>query len=163
MSDTRHAGDGTPSPTATEALHTTVAMPFEDAVPFVQLEHELADFETVTVTRLDRMIEVTLGRSVGRTALLVICHPEIAYRTITMCPTLGGMLPCTTVLYETPEDDGLVHVHHISITKAIRDLGLEPDECDADLQAIIDLTGELMDTVWNNIEQHAPDRPEQIA
>ena len=31
-----------PAPTADEALHTTVDIPFEDAVPFVLLEHELA-------------------------------------------------------------------------------------------------------------------------
>ena len=42
-----------PAPTADEALHTTVDLPFEDAVPFVQLARELADFETVRVTRLD--------------------------------------------------------------------------------------------------------------
>lgn len=144
------------SPTAEEAMHTTVDLPFEDAVPFVQLEHELADFETVQLTRLDQMIEVTLGEEVGRTALLVICHPEIAYRSISICPTLGGMLPCTTVVYESTEDE-TVHVHHISATKAIRDLGLDPEGCDEDVAELIDRTGELMQTVWENIEAHSPD------
>ena len=54
MSDT--AGDSL-APTADEVLHTTLDMPFDDAVPFVQIEHEHADVETVRVTRLDRMIE----------------------------------------------------------------------------------------------------------
>ena len=44
MSDAQR---GSPAPTADEALHTTLDMPFDDAVPFVQIEHELADFETV--------------------------------------------------------------------------------------------------------------------
>lgn len=157
MSEAATPGDASrETPTAAEALHTTLDMPFEDAVPFVQLEHELADFETVKLTRLDRMIEVTMGEEVERTALLVICHPEIAYRALSICPTLGGMLPCTTVVYETTKDD-LVHVHHVSVTKAIRDLGLDPDDCDEAVAHLIDLTGELMDTVWENIHEHAPE------
>ena len=87
--------------TADEALHTTLDMPFEDAVPFVQIEHELADFETVRVTRLDEMIEGMLGHDdVERTALIVVCHPEIAFDAIEIEPTLAGMLPCTTIVYE---------------------------------------------------------------
>lgn len=146
-----------PSVTATaeDALHLTLPMDFEDAVPFVQLEHELADFETVQVTRLDKMIDVTLGEEVERTALLVICHPEIAHMAVSMCPTLGGMLPCTTVVYEPATGDG-VHVHHVSATKAIRDLGLHPTDCPEEMEALIERTGELMDRVWTNIHTHAP-------
>lgn len=45
---TRPAEGPDATPAAAEALHTTLPMAFEDAVPFVQLEHELVDFETVT-------------------------------------------------------------------------------------------------------------------
>jgi uncharacterized protein (DUF302 family) len=143
------------TPTAEEAMHTTLDMSFEDAVPFVQLEHELADFETVKVTRLDEMIEGMLGESVERTALLVICHPEIARDALAIDSRLGGMLPCTTVVYER-EDDDRVHVHHFSTTKAIRDLGCAPVDSGAAIQDLVDLTGELIDEVWENIETHAP-------
>ncbi|EMA36302.1 DUF302 domain-containing protein [Halobiforma nitratireducens] len=142
-----------PAPTAEEALHTTLEMPFEDAVPFVQLEHELADFETVQVTRLDRMIEGMLGENVERTALLVMCHPEIARDAITIDHSLAGMLPCTTAVYET-EDDDAVHVYHISATKAIRDLGCAPENTD-DVDDLVAKTGELMTDVWENIEANA--------
>lgn len=159
MSDPDTADRGnegpTTTPTAAEALHTTLDMEFDDAVPFVQLEHELADFETVKVTRLDEMIEGMLGKEVERTALLVMCHPEIAHDAITIDQTLAGMLPCTTAVYETAEDDGVVHVYHVSATKAIRDLGCAPGDCDEDLEALIEKTGEFMGTVWENIEQHA--------
>lgn len=156
MTHPRPPADDPPlSATAEDALHLTLPMAFEDAVPFVQLEHELADFETVKVTRLDQMIEVTLGEEVEQTALIVVCHPEIAHQAISLCPTLGGMLPCTTVVYEPSEGDE-VHVHHISATKAIRDLGLSPDDCDAEVTALIERTGELMNRVWTNIETHAP-------
>lgn len=145
------------APTSEEALHLTLDMDFDDAVPHVQLEHELADFETVKMTRLDEMIEGMLGEEVERTALLVVCHPEIARDALAIDHTLGGMLPCTTVVYETPDDD-LVHVHHFSATKAIRDLGCGPDESDAAVDDLVELTGEYMSRVWTNIERHAEER-----
>lgn len=141
------------TPTAEEALHTTLDMDFDDAVPFVQLEHELADFETVKVTRLDRMIEGMLGEEVEKTALLVVCHPKIARDALEIDHRLGGMLPCTTVVYER-EDDDVVHVHHFSAIKAIRDLGCCPDEQDEAVQDLIEFTGERMSDVWTNIEAH---------
>ena len=151
MSDT--AGNS-PAPTANEALHTTLDMPFDDAVPFVQIEHELADFETVRVTRLDQMIEGMLGHNdVERTALIVVCHPEIAYDAIDIDVTLAGLLPCTTVVYERASDDR-VHVHHVSATKAIRDLGCAPAEADPAVEELVEKTGDLMTVVWENIEEH---------
>jgi uncharacterized protein (DUF302 family) len=143
-----------PAPAADEALHTTVDMPFEDAVPFVQIEHELADFETVRVTRLDEMIEGMLGHDdVERTALIVVCHPEIARDAVRIDPTLAGMLPCTTTVYERAGDDR-VHVHHVSATKAIRDLGCAPAESGDAVADLVEKTGELMAVVWENIERH---------
>lgn len=142
------------TPTAEEALHTTLDMAFEDAVPFVQLEHELADFETVKVTRLDRMIEGMLGEGVSRTALLVVCHPTIARDALEIDQDLAGLLPCTTVVYEREGDDR-VHVHHFSATKAIRDLGCCPDDCSEDVEGLIEFTGERMTEVWENIEIHS--------
>lgn len=141
------------APAVREALHTTLDVPFEDAVPHVQLEHELAGFETVAVSRLDRMIEGVLEEDVPRTALLVVCHAEIAKQTLDIDPTLVAMLPCVTGVYE--DDDGTVHVHHLSTTKAIRDLGAAPGE-PAALQALVEMTGDLMTEVWENVERHAP-------
>lgn len=142
------------SPTAAEAMHLTLDLPFEDAVPMVQLEHELADFETVKVTRLDQMIEGMLGESVEKTALLVVCHPEVAHEAIDIDQRLGGMLPCTTVVYER-EDEDYVHVHHFSQTKAIRDLGCAPADSDTEMEELVELTGERMADVWENIRTHA--------
>ena len=148
------AESGRESKTAAEALHTTLEMPFEDAVPFVQLEHELADFETVKMTRLDQMIEGMLGHEVDRTALIVVCHPEIAHDALAIDQSLAGMLPCTTAVYERPDDD-VVHVHHFSVTKAIRDLGCAPADREGSVDRLVEKTGEQMTEVWASIEQHA--------
>ena len=145
------AGDGLPDDLA---RHLTLDVPFEDAVPYVQLEHEYVGYETVQVTRLDEMIRGQLGEDVPRTALLVVCHAELAHAALSMDPRLGGMLPCTTVVYEVEGDDR-VHVHHASVAKAIRDLGLAPAGADAAVDTMVERSGELMAEVWANVEAHA--------
>lgn len=139
-----------PFPTVSETLHTTLDGPFEDAVLRVQLEHELGGFETVKVTRLDRLVEGALEEQIQRVALVVVCHAEIARDAVEIDPTLAGLLPCTTIVYEVPGDDA-VHVAHVSATKAIRDLGFVPDADEA-VADLVDLTGDRMTTVWENIE-----------
>tara|TARA_A100001037_G_scaffold306807_1_gene355880 strand:+ start:15033 stop:15470 length:438 start_codon:yes stop_codon:yes gene_type:complete len=139
--------------TAKEVLHTTVDMPFKDAVLAIQLEHELADFETINVSYLDEMIQGTLGEHVSKVALIIVCHPQIAYGALKIDPEIAGMLPCTTVVYES--EDKVVHVHHVSATKAIRDLGLVSLESRDALDQLIRLTGEKMQVVWKNIETYA--------
>jgi uncharacterized protein (DUF302 family) len=136
------------------AMHLTLDVPFDDAVPYVQLEHEYAGYETVKVTRLDEMIDGQLGEDVSRTALLVVCHAEIAHEALEIDPRLAGMLPCTTVVYEVPDDDR-VHVHHVSVAKAIRNLGYAPADADAAVERLVELSGERMTDVWENIEAHA--------
>ncbi|MFB6105263.1 MAG: DUF302 domain-containing protein [Halobacteriaceae archaeon] len=144
------------SPTAREALHCTLDADFEDAVLEVQLEHELAGFETVAVSRLDEMIEGMLDESVARTALLIVCHPVIARDALAIDPRLAGLLPCTTAIYErTDPGDDRVHVHHVSATKAIRDLGVAPAETAAAVEDLVDRTGEYVATVWENLQTHA--------
>ena len=76
-----------------------------------------------------------------------------AYR-LKIDPEIAGMLPCTTVVYESPED-GLVHVHHVSATKAIRDLGLVSSDSKDSLDQLVKLTGEKMQVVWKNIKTYA--------
>lgn len=140
--------DGTPA--ATEALSAVVDEPFEDLVPFVQLEHELAGFETVALTRLDRMVEGALGASVPRVAVLVMCHAEVARDALAVDPRLAGLLPCTTVIYETTADEH-VHLYHLSATKAMRDLGCPPPGTADAVEELIALTGEHMTRVWDNV------------
>lgn len=147
-------GSREPAPTVEEALHTTLEMPFEDAVPHVQLEHEFAGFETIAVTRLDEYIAGVLEEEIRKTALIVVCHAEIAKQALEIDPKLAGLLPCTTVVYESPDGDG-VEVYHASTTKAIRDLGCAPRECEPEVEALVEMTGDVMTDVWANIERHA--------
>jgi uncharacterized protein (DUF302 family) len=146
-----HVSEYVPTPTAEEALHLTLSMPFDEAVDRVQLEHEFAGFETVKVTRLDRMVKGVLQEEVPPTALVVMCHAEIAHCALEIDPTLAGMLPCTTVVYRDQDDERTVHVYHVSATKALRDLGFAVDEGEA-VQDLVELTGDRMDDVWDNVQ-----------
>ena len=142
-----------PAPTVEEALCTTLDLPFEDAVAHVQLEHEYQGFETVALTRLDHFVEVVLEEAIRQTALIVVCHAEIAKDALEIDPRLAGLLPCTTVVYEN--DDGEVVAYHASTTKAIRDLGCAPDGCEPAVEALVEMTAEVMTAVWENVERHA--------
>lgn len=147
------AGPVDPSPTVTEALHTVIDRPFEDAILEVQLEHELAGFETVAVTRLDQLVKGVLDEEITKVALLIVCQAEIAHDAVKIDPTLAGLLPCTTVVYE--DVDGLVHVHHTSATKAIRDLGCAGDDPERmqEIEDLVEKTGQLMTEVWTHVER----------
>ena len=148
MSDTMQGDE--PFPTVSETLYTTLDGPFEDTVLRVQLEHELGGFETVKVTRLDRLVQGALEEEIPRVALIVVCHAEIARDAVEIDPRLAGMLPCTTIVYEEPGDDA-IHVYHVSATKAIRDLGFAPEAAEA-VAELVALTGDRMEDVWANIE-----------
>lgn len=41
------------------------------------------------------------------------------------------------------------------MTKAIRDLGCTPGDCDEELERLVEETGELMDEDWTTIRTHA--------
>lgn len=136
-----------------EAMHLEIDGAFSDVLPFVQLEHEYIGFETVKVTRLDEMIRGSLGDTVPPTALLVMCHSELARDALAIDPRLGAILPCTTIVYERSDDDH-VHVHHLSTMKAMRDLGGTPEGSEQAMADLITRSGELMRQVWNNIESN---------
>ncbi|MFP4590182.1 MAG: DUF302 domain-containing protein [Halobacteriales archaeon] len=142
---------GGASPTAMEALHLRLAAPFEDAVAFVQLEHELAGFETISLTRVDRLVAEVLDDEVVPLAMLVVCHAELARDALEIDPRVAALLPCTTVVYDPPDDD-YVHVHHLSATKAIRDLRVAPSDRGAAVERLVEATGERMAAVWATLE-----------
>jgi Domain of unknown function DUF302. len=87
-----------------------------------------------------------LGEEVTRTALVVVCHAEVARDAVELDPALGGLLPCTTAVYERDDE---VHVHHLSATRTMRDLGCADGDA---MDELVELTGERMGRVWENIE-----------
>jgi len=139
-----------------DALHARVDGPFDETVDRVQLEHELAGFESVATTRLDRLVAGALEEDVDRAALVVVCHAEVARDAVGIDPGLAALLPCTTAVYEVPGEE-LLHVRHVSVTKVARDIGAGPPGSEDALADLVELTGERMATVWDGIERFAVD------
>lgn len=136
-------------------LHLETSEEFEEVVDTVMLEHEIAGFETISVSDLSGMVEgleeVLDGEvDLQRTTLVIVCSGEIAKKTLELDPKLSSLLPCATAVYEGY--DGTVHVHHESITKAIRDLGYASDRA-SEVEELVDVTSELVEDVWRNLEE----------
>ena len=123
---------------------------FDDLVLEVQLEHELAGFETIATPRIDKQIEGQLGEEVTKTAMILVCHAEIGKEAIEMDPRVAGLFPCTTVVYEDA-DDGSWNVYHASAMQATKDLSIFPDD-EATMQTLVEMTEERMGPVWEEIE-----------
>ena len=142
------------APTAREAKRLRVSEDYEDSfddlVLEVQLEHELAGFETIATTRIDQLIAGQLGEDVGRTAMVLVCHAEIARDALDIDQEAAGLFPCTTLVYES-EADGQWYIYHASATKATRDLGFYPADADA-VADLVELTGDRMESVWAELE-----------
>lgn len=142
------------APTVATAKEITVRSDytesFDDLVLEVQLEHELAGFETIATPRIDKQIEGQLGESVTRTAMILVCHAEIGKEAIDLSPQVAGLFPCTTVVYESPED-GSWHIYHASAMQATADLGFFPDAT-AEMDTLVSMTEERMETVWAELE-----------
>lgn len=145
------SGDG-PS---RDGLHLETSEEFDEVVDTVMLEHEIAGFETISVSDLSGMVEgleelLDGDVDVERTTVVVVCSGEIAKRTLEIDPRLASLLPCATAVYQG--EDGSVHVHHESITKAIRDLGYAPEK-QSEVDGLVEVTSELMEDVWSNLEE----------
>ncbi|MFB6152895.1 MAG: DUF302 domain-containing protein [Halodesulfurarchaeum sp.] len=153
------AGDET-VPTVSETSHITVREDFggtfEDLVLEVQLEHELGGFETIATTRLDELVAGVLEEEITRTALILVCHAEIARDAVEITPLAAGLFPCTTLIYEDA-GDGRWHVYHASATKATRDLGFFPDFGEA-VDDLVATTEERMGAVWDELEDRLAER-----
>lgn len=135
-------------------LHLETSEEFDEVVDTVMLEHEIAGFETISVSDLSGMVEgleeVLEGEvDVKRTTLVIVCSGEIAKRTLDLDPRIASLLPCATAVYQ--DEDGVVHVHHESITKAIRDLGYASDRA-SEMDELVDVTSDLVEEVWTNLE-----------
>lgn len=154
MSSNRQSGETEPAPTVANVKHVAVTPAydgsFEDLVMAVQLEHELAGFETIATPRIDKQIQGQLGEEVTRTAMILVCHAEIGKEAIDLSPTVAGLFPCTTVVYEDA-DDGEWHIHHASAIQATRDLDFFPKSRE-EMDHLVEMTEERMGEVWAEVE-----------
>ena len=81
--------------------------------------------------------------------VLGACNPAIADRALSATDgRIGALFPCNMVIQEI--EPGTQLVYHVSIMKVARLLGLDADH--EERTAIIDETGDLVETVYDRLE-----------
>jgi len=81
--------------------------------------------------------------------VLGACNPAMADRALDATDNrIGALFPCNMVIHE--EEPGVQRVYHLSIMKIARLLGLAVDE--AEMESIIDDTGEMVTTVFAELQ-----------
>jgi len=81
--------------------------------------------------------------------VLGACNPSVADRALDATDgRIGGLFPCNMIVREI--EPGTQEVYHVSIMKIARLLGLPVD--DAEMDAIIADTGEMVDAVFAELD-----------
>ena len=81
--------------------------------------------------------------------VLGACNPAVADRALDATDgRIGSLFPCNMVIERV--EPGKQVVHHVSIMRIARLLGLSSD--DEEMDAIIDDTGEMVETVFDRLE-----------
>lgn len=84
--------------------------------------------------------------------VLGACNPAMADRALDATDgRIGGLFPCNMIVREI--EPGTQEVYHVSIMKIARLLGLPVD--DAEMDAIIADTGEMVDAVFAELDAEA--------
>jgi len=82
--------------------------------------------------------------------VLGACNPAMADRALDATDDrIGALFPCNMVVRQ--EEPGLQRVYHVSIMKLARLVGLDRD--DEEMQAIVDETGEMVEAVFERLEE----------
>ena len=80
--------------------------------------------------------------------VLGACNPAVADRALDATDgRIGSLFPCNMVIEQV--EPGTQAVHHVSIMRIARLLGLPVDE--AEMDAIIEDTGEMVDAVFDRL------------
>jgi len=82
--------------------------------------------------------------------VLGACNPAMADRALDATDDrIGALFPCNMVVRQ--EEPGRQRVYHVSIMKLARLVGLDRD--DEEMQAIVDETGEMVEAVFERLEE----------
>jgi len=82
--------------------------------------------------------------------VLGACNPAMADRALDATDgRIGALFPCNMVVRQ--EEPGRQRVYHVSIMKLARLVGLDRD--DEEMQAIVDETGEMVEAVFERLEE----------
>lgn len=80
--------------------------------------------------------------------VLGACNPSIANQCLDVTPRMGALFPCNFIIREI--EPGLQEVHHVSIMRIARLVGIAPDS--DEWEAIVTETGKLVEATYERLD-----------
>ena len=126
----------------------TLHMSHADAIEHVREAFTSEGFGVATEFSPSEMLNEKIGADRDPYYVLGACNPNMADRALDASEKrIGGLFPCNVVVWQ--EEPAVQTVHHVSIMRIARLVGLAPD--DETMADIVADTGELVDAAFENV------------
>lgn len=130
---------------------TTLQMNHEEAIEYVRAVCDEAGFGFPAEFSPSKMLNEKVEADREPYYVLGACNPRMADRALDATDNkIGALFACNMVIWQ--EEPGLQRVYHVSIMKIARLLGMSTD--DEELDAVIDETGEMVEAVFEQLNNH---------
>jgi uncharacterized protein (DUF302 family) len=127
----------------------TLRMSHEDAIEHVRETFLEAGFGVATEFSASDLLNEKVDAGRDPYHVLGACNPALADRALDATDgRIGALFPCNVVVRQ--EEPGVQTVHHVSIMRIARLVGLAPDG--EEMAAIIAETGEMADEAFGNLD-----------
>ncbi|ATW88408.1 uncharacterized protein (DUF302 family) [Halohasta litchfieldiae] len=127
----------------------TLEMDHEEAIQYVRAVCEEAGFGFPAEFSPSKMLNEKVDADREPYYVLGACNPKMADRALDATGgKIGALFPCNMVIWQA--EPGVQRVYHVSIMKIARLLGMSTD--DEELDDIIDETGKMVETVFEQLE-----------
>ncbi|SNR43486.1 DUF302 domain-containing protein [Halorubrum vacuolatum] len=127
----------------------TLAMDHEDAIEHVRAACTEEGFGVPVEFSPSELLNEKVDADRDPYYVLGACNPAMADRALDATDgRIGSLFPCNMVIQQV--EPGRQVVHHVSIMKLARLLDFPDDE--AALDAVIEDTGEMVETVFDRLE-----------
>ena len=84
------------------ALRIDLERPFDEALAMIKESLAESGFGILTEINLKATLKNKIDVDIDDQIILGACNPRFAYRGLQVEPSLGLLLPCNVVLFETP-------------------------------------------------------------
>lgn len=130
------------------AEHTTLYMEHDEAIEHVRAAFTDAGFGVAVEFSPADLLAEKIGADRAPYYVLGACNPRMADRALDATDNkIGALFACNVVIWES--DPGVQEVYHVSIMRIARLLGMAPNN--AEMAAIVEETGELVDAAFANL------------